>query len=79
VTDTAHRAACGHWREDKTLAGLLRSRRVPAPYAVHAIAQGRDRTVCHAFDASDLQDLGPWGDWPRGTRCMVCNDLAPDD
>jgi hypothetical protein len=49
------------------------------PFAVQAIVEGSDRTVCDAFSLRELTDLGPWGDWPSGTRCMVCNDLAPDD
>jgi hypothetical protein len=73
----AHRAACGHWREDKTLAGL-RSQRVPAPHAVHAVAEGAKRTVCRAYEMTELTDLGPWADWPRGTRCLVCHDLASE-
>jgi hypothetical protein len=51
----SHSAACGHWREDRTLVGL-RSHGVPAPYAVHAIAERRDRTVCHVFDVFELTD-----------------------
>jgi hypothetical protein len=55
----SHRAACGQWREPQNLVGQ-RSPRVPAPYAVHAIAEGSDvirdaasiarRRVRHLYD-----------------------------
>jgi hypothetical protein len=52
-----HRGACGRWREHQVIARC--GEEMAARPAVHAVALDTPRTVCRAYPAGELEDVGP--------------------